>query len=37
MGVSSSSQNEHLEKYLGLDFPEGEILIGFENVHIKHI
>ncbi|CAD8148479.1 unnamed protein product [Paramecium pentaurelia] len=31
MGVTQSSQNDHLEKYLGQDFPDGEILIGFEN------
>lgn len=32
MGGISSNPNQHLEKELGMDFPEGEVFVGFENV-----
>ena len=32
MGSFTSSENQHLERQLGNDFPAGEQLIGFENV-----
>lgn len=33
MGMVSSNPNDHLEKILGGDFPEGEVFMGFDNVN----
>lgn len=36
MGGISSNTNQHLEKELGADYPEGEVFVGFENVKLFH-